>query len=279
MTERIPIKNYQRTNAKALLKLTEKLFNKNYFDLYLTSQQLVVLEYLLSISSEEDKLKAWDYFLKGNIALNVEKSFPLTQEEEHHGAVSPAVDTRSDDVSSQTIKDNNNTNTNTSISNENHVENEIEDKGDNAIANEDNFVNNDESDNVEEDLFKLDLEDLKQQISGTRFIGNLSLKIRYVLWQCAIDYIYCDRNEFGDENDTEYTLLDVEEKEEEEIGKNEKPQNKEGISKFAEDEDYDDEDENYDEDSTDVKNVDDPPKMSILFPLLISKLTMNDAWC
>lgn len=260
MTERIPIKNYQRTNAKALLKLTEKLFNKNFFDLYLTSQQLVVLEYLLSISSEEDKLKAWDYFLKGNIALNVEKSFPLTQEEEHHGAVSPAVDTRSDDVSSQTIKDNNNTNTNTSISNENHVENEIEDKGDNAIANEDNFVNNDESDNVEEDLFKLDLEDLKQQISGTRFIGNLSLKIRYVLWQCAIDYIYCDRNEFGDENDTEYTLLDVEEKEEEEIGKNEKPQNKEGISKFAEDEDYDDEDENYDEDSTDVKNVDDPPK-------------------
>ncbi|QHS71644.1 SAGA histone acetyltransferase complex subunit SPT7 [Saccharomyces paradoxus] len=261
MTEKIPIKNYQRTHAKALLKLTEKLFNKDFFDLYLTSQQLVVLGYLLSIPSEEDKLKAWDYFLKGNITLNVEKLFSSIQEEEHSGTVFPAVDPPSDYISSQTIKDNNNTNINSNTSNENRVENQIEDKGDNAIANEDDFANNDEGDNVEEDLFKLDLEDLKQQISGTRFIGNLSLKIRYVLWQCAIDYMYCDHNEFDDENDTEYTLLDVEEKEDkEEIGKNDKPQNQESVSKLTEDEDYDDEDENYDEDSTEVKKADNVTK-------------------
>ncbi|CAI4055380.1 hypothetical protein SKDZ_02G1850 [Saccharomyces kudriavzevii ZP591] len=262
MTKKIPITNYQRTNTKALLKLTEKLSNKNFFDLYLTSQQLVVLGYLLSIPSEEDKLKAWDYFLKGNITLNVEKSFPSTQEGEQSSVVPATLSAQPDNVLSQTIEKttgeniNNNNNNNNNSNNNNNNESRTENKGGEVIANDENNVNNNEGDNVEEDLFKLDLEDLKQQISGPRFIGNLSLKIRYVLWQCAIDYMYSDITEFNDEDDTEYALLDVEEESgDERDGDKEKPQNKESISKFSEDEDYDDEEDNYDEERTDEKGA------------------------
>ncbi|CAI4058690.1 hypothetical protein N7582_001170 [Saccharomyces uvarum] len=274
MTEKIPIANYQRTNAKPLLKLTEKLFNRNFFDLYLTAQQLVVLGYLLSIPSEEDKLKAWDYFMKGNITLNVEKSFPSTQEEEKGSIIPSSDDAQPDGVSSETVEkitedynnndnnniNNNNNNNNNSNSNSSN-ENQSEDKGPESNTNDEGNDNNDGGDDVEEDLFKLDLEDLKQQISGPKFIGNLSLKIRYVLWQCAIDYMYSDHNEFDDGDEMEYALLDVEEEEveEEEEEKNDKTealQNQGNIPKFTEDEDYDDEDDN-DEEVTTFEKKDD----------------------
>lgn len=285
MTEKIPITNYQRTNAKPLLKLTEKLFRRNIFDLYLTAQQLVVLGYLLAIPSEEDKLKAWDYFMKGNITLNVEKSFPSTQEKEQGSIISSTGDAQPDNVSSETVEittenhnnNNNDTNNNNDNSNSNS-ESQCEDKGPEPNTNDEDNVNND----VEEDLFKLDLEDLKQQISGPKFIGNLSLKIRYVLWQCAIDYMYSGHNEFDDGDEMEYALLDVEKEEEEEEkekdDETEAPQNQENIPKFTEDENYDDEDDNYEEDTT-FEKKDDFIENGNGIPFLILKLMMNDACC
>ena len=227
MFDGIPIVNYQQTKVKPLFRLTEKLFRHNIFDSYLTPQQLIVLEFIISISDDVEKLKVWQELMDGNLYLKV-------------------------------INENTTSETNTDSL-----------KGSSMEPGEEMS---------DEDFSQLDLEELKQNIIGPNFIGNLSLKLRYVLWQYAIDgKVGKDDIDFNDENDTEnlhdqdYILLD---ESDDEIAEN--VHNKDSIAQPTneqvgqqedakkierEDENYDDEDDDYDmdDDATDKPTSTAPP--------------------
>ena len=157
INDELPITNYQRTNPYTLLQLTEKLIHDRYFDSYLTKNQLVILEKLLSIESSETKLNVWNELLKGNVTLKVENI--------------------------ETGIDSNEYYTGGGVVNLNEEET-------NEISDEVDYLSN------------FDLEEFNQQINGSSFIGNLSLKVRYVLWQCAIDVLYNKSEDL--ENDSEF---------------------------------------------------------------------------
>ena len=173
----IPVLNYQQTNPTKLLSLTEKLFHDNVFELYLTPQQLIVLEYLISLKDQEMKLKVWNELLNGNMCLKMEiVSIANEDKNEDNDADESALGDKSDD----------------------NVDVEADEDGNDDKANED-------------ELSQLDLDDLKQHISGPNFVGNLSLKLRYVLWKCAIDAAYNDTESLGVDDDKDplaYVLLD-----------------------------------------------------------------------
>lgn len=163
MFESIPIVNYQSTHLKSLLTLTDKLYSNNVFESYLTPQQLVLLEYILSIKNSETREKIWNGLMNANLVLNV-----IT-----------IVDSKKDE---QQCDDETNPTSQTTLSNtsENNVESNNDDEPNNEIT----------LDKANADINQLDLTDLSQHITTPGFIGNLSMKIRYVLWQCAIDIAY-----------------------------------------------------------------------------------------
>lgn len=172
MNDKVQIINYQRTNVQRLLDLTEKLFNEQFFIPYLTSQQLIILESLLSIPDMSTKLSIWQELMNGNLKLDVVKVTSSVG----HVAIKPSSHDEDDISKSGNGNDVNNINNNSDSSN----------------------VNNAEDD---DDFSQLDLEDFIQQTSGFEFIGNLSLKIRYVIWQCAIDAMYKDEPDGFDEDE------------------------------------------------------------------------------
>ena len=159
MFESIPIVNYQSTHLKSLLALTDKLYSNNVFESYLTPQQLVLLEYILSIKDTVIREKIWNELMNANLVLNV-----IT-----------ITDTKKDQVS---IISSINNSQKTSSS-ESNTERELINDNEEILLKEANA-----------DINQLDLTDLSQHITSPGFIGNLSMKIRYVLWQCAIDIAY-----------------------------------------------------------------------------------------
>ncbi|CCD22916.1 SAGA histone acetyltransferase complex subunit SPT7 NDAI_0A07620 [Naumovozyma dairenensis CBS 421] len=192
---KIPVVNYQRTNCSKLLKLTDKLFNDNVFEQYLTPQQLVVLEYILSLSDQEKKAQIWDALMNGNISLNVAISSFVT-----------TPNNNDNENNNETLH----TNTSSAAVSTPHT------PASNNVSN-----NNEKLQNDQDELSKLDLEELKQHINGDQFIGNLSLKVRYVLWQCAIDATYDDPQDDDlpfeeSRNPLDYVLLDMDSDNEEE---------------------------------------------------------------
>ena len=210
----VPIVNYQQTKTGPLLQLTEKLLQNNVFDSYLTPQQIVVLEFIVSISLEDKRMQIWEELMNGNLSLDVQN---------------------------------------------------VETEGQLHITDKNNTPDDDEHTevNMNEEFSQFDLEDLKQTINGEAFVGNLSLKLRYVLWQYAIegskglDSATFDIDNAEPTND-DYILLDVEEPEQTENSGSTEPgeiddtHKSEEITKPAarEDEDYDDDDD-YDMDDKD----------------------------
>lgn len=217
MFDGIPMVNYQQTKVKPLFRLTEKLFRHNIFDSYLTPQQLIVLEFIISISDNVEKLRVWQELMDGNLYLKVINE-------------NTTGETNTDSLKSSSMEPG--------------------------------------EEMSDEDFSQLDLEELKQNIIGPNFIGNLSLKLRYVLWQYAIDgKVSRDDINFNDENDAEnlndidYVLLDesddnftegVHNKDETAKLTNVQTNQKEETNKLErEDENYDDEDDDYDMDDDD----------------------------
>lgn len=230
MFESIPIVNYQSTHLKSLLALTDKLYSNNVFESYLTPQQLVLLEYILSIKNDETREKIWNELMNANLVLNV-----IT-----------ILDSQKDDQQSidETVPNSQLSLSNTSENNdESH-----DDESNNEIT----------LDKANADINQLDLTDLSQHITTPGFIGNLSMKIRYVLWQCVIDIAYksTDSLEFlGDDKKQDegfdYVLLDdisdeaALSKDEAEI---ETEQNNAPPKSTNDDSDDDSDDDNYDDD-------------------------------
>lgn len=95
----MPIVNYQRTDVRPLLKLTDRLFNLGFFASYLTAPQLVVLESLLSIADQSTKLRVWKELMNGNVVLDVVKSIDPTEQnsEASESAVPEATDSMRED--------------------------------------------------------------------------------------------------------------------------------------------------------------------------------------
>lgn len=219
----MPIVNYQRTDVRPLLKLTDRLFNLGFFASYLTAPQLVVLESLLSIADQSTKLRVWKELMNGNVVLDVVKSIDPTEQnsEASESAVPEATDSMREDNTDNVKELSQNGN-------------DDADDGDRSKEQED------------EDLSQLDLEDFKQQITGADFIQNLSLKLRYVIWQCALDYMYKDeRDDLNGETDDSFGYILLEEEvQEEEL---EKDDEKIDLEKDRNEEDDYDEDDDYDE--------------------------------
>lgn len=214
MFDKSAIIKYQGTSVRPVLQLTERLFSEQFFTPYLTSQQLVVLESLLSISDRSIKLDVWQELMSGNVTLNIVNVTPK---------VSHIDDTKP--VEQKDLKKGEEIDSDVSSSNDLN----------NVTANG----------KIEDDLSQLDLEDFRQKVIGSEFIGNLSLKVRYVIWQCAIDHLCKDQADYDEDDGSDYLLLEDNEsrlESFEEISKeriNSKSQ--------TEDDDYD-EDNDYDED-------------------------------
>lgn len=222
---RIPIVNYQKTSIKPLLKLTEKLFKLSFFAPYLTPQQIIVLENLLSIEDELTKVRVWQELMKGNVSMDVVEVACIEE---------PSVSEVPDEAEPN--------------------DQETETKEDQPESVNDTEQENKPEEDVD-DLSQLDLEDFKQQIIGKDFIGNLSLKLRYVIWQCALDYMFKDETADlqGAVDDSFGYILLEEEVEETEI---ETQKADKGSVKVANDKDDDDDDDDYDfdEDEDEVES-------------------------
>lgn len=269
---RVSIVNYQRTNVRPLLRLTERLFKLDFFSPYLTYHQLIVLENFLSIEDESTKIRVWQELLKGNLRLDVVEV--ASTEETETGDVSKTVDeslkdtgevSRELDLKDDILKDDNledadskNSNAKDSTSKDSDLrENDLKD-GDSNDKDREGIIEvaqqTKKEDEIDDDFSQLDLEDFKQQIIGKDFVGNLSLKLRYVIWQCALDYMYKDETVDsigGDDESFGYILLE-EDVELEEVGSKELDNGPKTMS--------DDDDDNYDDDDDDDENYDENEK-------------------
>ncbi|KAK5782296.1 hypothetical protein RI543_000228 [Arxiozyma heterogenica] len=156
----IPIINYQTTHLKSLLNITEKLHSNHIFESYLTPQQLILLEYILSIKDPDIKEKIWNELMNANLVLDV-----IT-------TTNPSTNNYSNITQDREI--------NTNVSNN---EKKLDNTKDTSNSGNEKLT----IDEVNADINQLDLTELSQHITTPGFIGNLSMKIRYVLWQCAID--------------------------------------------------------------------------------------------
>ncbi|CCK72313.1 SAGA histone acetyltransferase complex subunit SPT7 KNAG_0J02330 [Huiozyma naganishii CBS 8797] len=191
MVSKFSLINYQQTDPRRLLTLTEKLFNDHAFEAYLTPQQLIVLEYILSIKLQEKKFQIWIELMNGNVELsvvNVPSQTALSIDQET--TVDGGIVSERNSLQGLNLPDTANRN--------------LEDAKQEATLDPDSIE-------AEEDMSQLDLDDLNQHISGSDFIGNLSLKIRYVLWQCAVDVFGKDIADIddlgeGERGELEYIL-------------------------------------------------------------------------
>lgn len=209
MHNKVSVFNYQKTNALGFLNITQKLFDKKVFDLYLTPFQLIILDFILSVKDINSKKEIWNSFLKGNLSLNVNME-DIDEDEEKDGIenkndeidqnnnnndipkdVTPQVSQPINRVISESIS------ITPSITGSDIIMKDVTIKED--TTNDDN--------NNDDDISRVDLEDLKLQIDGYKFIGNLSLKVRYVLWQCALDLNF-NSSDFSNQYCDDYVLLD-----------------------------------------------------------------------
>ncbi|CCH62870.1 hypothetical protein TBLA_0I02120 [Henningerozyma blattae CBS 6284] len=243
---RVPLQNYQKTNAESLLKLSQKLFSDQIFDLYLTPFQLILLEYLLSIENDSNRLMTWKEFLNGNISLNVKmfSNIPMTNNNINNN------DNINDNSHNNLFNDQNYNLLNNNLkSNEKQTPKSLNDR--------ESSLSVDNTNPNEDDMSRVDLENFRQQINGHQFIGNLSLKVRYVLWQCVIDVNYANNEDFMGNIDEpsllDYVLLDTEL---EDNAKNESESQEmpflitktnENTETPKPNDDYDDEEDNYDD--------------------------------
>lgn len=288
MFHKIPVVNYQKSDLRRLLAVTKKIYDDQIFEAYLTSQQLIVLEHILQIRDETKRQKCWEELMNANLKLNVitlisddvnsiqdssskQKMLKANEANEPNAASDIPADigglmennrphasniVDSDDPKRKGINNENDTlpkNFSLSSKKTNSKTVNIEQGKIEADEEERQFSQEDD-----DELKKLDLDDLNQHINAEGFVGNLALKIRYVLWQCAIDLEDKPNSAgFKNENDLsteEYVLLnDDNEDNFDEISNDEKQEDISSIPVSKKD----DEDDDYDEidETGDVANI------------------------
>lgn len=272
-----PLSNYQKTDPKVLLHYADQLFQSNTFHQYLTPPQLIVLNKVLTIQDPSHKEKVWMELINSNVSLDVVKKVEPVLEEAltNSGsaeAASPSVHSdgpnrKQDRSQDQNLNIAGNETKNTSAANPNNsnedqsasptdgVPQETNSLQDGIFGNQNDEQNGDtvkkEADPLmEPDFSEVDLENLQQQMSGTEFIGNLSLKLRYVLWESAIEPL-CDAEQGNKNVDLPFSQA-VSMDAEEPLSKPEASSHLDSRNK-EEDDDYDDEDDGEQE------NVDETP--------------------
>ncbi|BAO42214.1 transcriptional activator SPT7 [Kluyveromyces marxianus DMKU3-1042] len=146
--------DYQRSDAASILPTVERLFAEGVFKKYLNPSQLLLLKSLLHLRDSELKARIWDSFLTGKLELFVKLQTKKTGQGSSDGAAVVGGSTGQD---SETA----------------------------AGGSSGNGNGNGDDDDAENDL--IDLEQLKAQLEGLDFIGNLSLKVRYVVWEHGLE--------------------------------------------------------------------------------------------
>ncbi|SCU93056.1 LAME_0F02498g1_1 [Lachancea meyersii CBS 8951] len=238
MDRRVPTVYYQKTDPSLLLEYAEQLSQSGTFNQFLTPQQLIVLNKVLAIQDPAHKRRVWLELVNSNVVLEVVKKIErstghllekaatakdlTTENDEHNTKVSASVvDTPSGNISK-------------SLKTSNPVQQNEEDV---------EAIKKDSELSLDADFSEVDLENLQQQMSGAEFIGNLSLKVRYVLWESAIDPL-CQTS--SGEMQLRLPLEDAaHESERAEKAENGKAQTVDVRRNEEEEDDYDD--ENYDE--------------------------------
>lgn len=245
----IAIKHYQKSDPIQLLKLTQrvKLARPSFFESYLTPQQYIVLDYILAIKDDETRINVWSSLLTGNLSLEIIK---IEEPQEVGGleVVNP-IETAAD-VGKKKLED--------SAREEENNDDVEENKIDEQKEKEPIKSTSDDSVDQVEDFSDIDFEDLKQQLHGDGFINNLGLKLRYALWQCAVDPIF-DNKKNDDSTDSYnlYTLDFEDEVDSLEPSVNTLTHSNETQSKTTEDDQYDDD---YDDDiDNDTIKIDEEP--------------------
>ncbi|SCU84587.1 LADA_0D02564g1_1 [Lachancea dasiensis] len=252
MDSLVPIRNYQKTDATQLLRYTEKLFQHGRFHQFLTPQQLIVLGKIIRIQDPAEKDRVWGELICGNIVLEViitangRISEGVGQPNFRNDATGSAgfndQETRIGEKDNTTVKGVNQT----GQSNLNAAY---------KTQTIDTPKNQDEI-SLETDFSEVDLENLQQQMSGADFIGNLSLKIRYVLWENAIDSL-CHNIEPGEDDPPFLGITHNDGGQPGTVTEGEEQREKVDVRKVEEEEDYDDDYDDKDiEDGKPFKEVD-----------------------
>ncbi|CDO92586.1 unnamed protein product [Kluyveromyces dobzhanskii CBS 2104] len=232
------INRYQRSDAGCILRTIEKLFTKDVFNKYLNPSQLLLLKYLLHLSDKESKTLIWDAFLSGRLELFVVLNTNSGNESmKKTNSVDLVAATKS--LPSGYLAGSAASRTGTPM----------QDSTDLQSSNED-----------DNDL--IDLEQLKAQLDGLDFIGNLSMKVRYVVWEHELTSLESDPS-------SEYVLLAEGEDNGEGLQENNSAQNADAIAisdtasaaineTGASGVNDDNDDDNYDEEEDDdEENYDD----------------------
>ncbi|SCU92118.1 LAMI_0E08856g1_1 [Lachancea mirantina] len=216
-----PIVNYQQTNPLRLLHCAEKLHQCQFFHRHLTPPQLIVLNACLSVEPRSKRCRTWEELMNTNVHLVVKKR-PDTQfglsEGGDEGEAASAADSGGT-VGDGYVEEANIDGTLESVSQEDANEemegdsssSKIQTKYSGAVAPDSGETKKLGHENEEQDLSEFDLENLQEHMSGTDFAGNLALKVRYVLWENAVDQL------FGCYEETESGFLFHEEPSEEEL--------------------------------------------------------------
>ncbi|SCU93536.1 LAFA_0F16930g1_1 [Lachancea sp. 'fantastica'] len=180
MVSRTPFVHYQKTDPGVLLRYAENLYESGTFHQFLTPQQLIVLDRVLRIQDPSYKSDVWLELINSNIALEVVKKLEQKMNDRPSGENPVAENIEQDSGNASGIA--------TPFAKTPHV---ITTSSSVQKAEEEAETPKKESElSLEADFSEVDLENLQQQMSGVEFIGNLALKIRYVLWQSAIDPLY-----------------------------------------------------------------------------------------
>ncbi|CAG99604.1 SAGA histone acetyltransferase complex subunit SPT7 [Kluyveromyces lactis] len=175
------ITSYQRSDAAAILRTIQKLFADDVFKKHLNPSQLLLLKYLLSLPDQESKTLIWDAFLSGKLELFVELNTTLNATSDKGATNDLVAATRLPSLSTQQQPQ--------ASSGLSRTGTPLHDSTDNQS------VDDDDSDMI-------DLEQLKAQLDGLDFIGNLSMKVRYVVWEHGLTLL-------EPETSSEYLLLDT----------------------------------------------------------------------
>jgi len=203
---------FETNNLDSLYSIAFNLWSKKVFDYYLTNQQLLVLDQIFKDSKNKKEL--FKAFLDSKVYLKfIEPEKSITKS-----------DGDSKDKESEISKDQQSENNNTPIP---------KDKG-----QDDTQQSNEEAGMNESTI-----------ANGVESARALSLKVRYILWEKAID-IYYDNN---GENTDDYEIFEDQEAEKHKpLEKEPKPKDTDKVRKIDEDEDYDDDEEEEDEGKKEV---------------------------
>ncbi|CCH41053.1 putative permease [Wickerhamomyces ciferrii] len=200
------LKIFENNDLDKLYSIALKLWNQKIFDYYLTNQQLIILEQIFN-----NPYHSKDYF-KAFLSSRIHLKF-----------------TKVDNNDGDTNDNDNNTPTTTS-----------NDIGTPSMKKEDSIKQeNNQDQQLESSLNESSL------IDGVEPARSLSLKIRYILWEKAIDVYYNDGNIqeyeiFGEDDETDTKQL---ESKQQNVDIQEPKQTRD----IDEDDDYDDEEEEEEE--------------------------------